>query len=1109
MRNLKRALSLALATVMTLGLMVVGTGAVGYQDVDRSDNQEAIEVLQAVGIMTGVTDDEFDPDGLVTRNQIAVIMANLLNLDYDYYRGSNPFTDVPTWAAPYVAACAAEGVVAGIGGGLYGGENNVTAAQAALMLMKALGYFQYQDDFGSDWQVATIRQASQIGLFSGVDSNAEAALTRSQVAQLVLNGLKTDMVEFTGTVGTQLTLPDGTTYTSGYVAEYSSRTSSDTKYNTLVGGKTDIAEQGQYYIQLGEELYDGDLTEESDTDTFGRPATTWELDGEKIGTYADEADNSLVLNKSIGYDDLMTDDSDYFNLKSSDISSDVVVYINGDEEADAEAASFQAGDVVELFENDDKEIETVAVTRYTLAKIDGVDDELSSTLEKRGATYAIDLTDLSNGDFANANVDGSTYYDDYNDSDRVLNGFIASTYVEGTILAVAADKGGVILAAYVAEAVAGTISRYNSGSEASFTVDGTAYPLTAQTKGEVSSLSYNDAEYTLYLTSDGYVIGFETGGSVSIDDVYYVTGVVADGSGRYDDIEYYAQVVALDGTIDEIELEAASAVSLAEGNAAVIAGETTGNEEKIFVEDASGTYYLCDDGSEYDGQFSTDTTHVSDENQEVKYAAYDNMDDAVSTVFTDENKLIEDGAGLYTFTDSDGSYAESKSGNDKYTAEVYNHAADSAYYAATAGNLTEDLKRDASSIILDNPAGDSLGSRNRAYVDENTQYIKIEEPGNDIDVSTATGGTSVTTATTDAVAVIASKSGSNYTAAYVVLVSADGFASAAADADIIYVDSESTENVARNEWALTAYFLDGSGEQEITANMASEDNHFYTYTINEDGVYQLTDITDDDDYYAYTADGEDYEDGTGLVTDAKLTGVYNDQLSGSKSSDDFTFDDVDFSADVVIIDSRSAADKNDDYVTGDITTISALRRAIDREEITSVVADVYLDDGEVILVAVKSLSPDVDGSDGGEDGDGTEIAFEGVKTINNTSSATADDLQSRATGVYVLKTTPEFLAEDISGDIAENLFFIFHSDNEDEVISLQITKEDDDSWEWYESKTPNGTSVYYFFYIWATHDGEGNDFPAGSDIYGDYTWTITGVKSGELASGTFSIVDGE
>ena len=158
MRNLKRALSLLLSSTLVLGMLVMGGSAAGYKDVDDSNvNQEAIEVLQTVGIMTGDQNGNFNPDGSITRNEMAVVMAHLLNLDYDYYRGTNPFTDVPEWAAPYVAACAAEGVVAGIGNGQYGGNQKVTAAQASLMVMKALGYFQNAEDFGTDWQVATIQ----------------------------------------------------------------------------------------------------------------------------------------------------------------------------------------------------------------------------------------------------------------------------------------------------------------------------------------------------------------------------------------------------------------------------------------------------------------------------------------------------------------------------------------------------------------------------------------------------------------------------------------------------------------------------------------------------------------------------------------------------------------------------------------------------------------------------------------------------------------------------------------------------------------------------------------------------------------------------------------
>ena len=113
MRNLKRALSLAVASVMMIGMMVVGTGAVSYADVTSEDNQEAIEVLQTVGIMVGDTDGNFNPDANVTRNEMAVIMSNLMDYNVTAYAGTTPFTDVPDWAEPYVAACYLNGITGG------------------------------------------------------------------------------------------------------------------------------------------------------------------------------------------------------------------------------------------------------------------------------------------------------------------------------------------------------------------------------------------------------------------------------------------------------------------------------------------------------------------------------------------------------------------------------------------------------------------------------------------------------------------------------------------------------------------------------------------------------------------------------------------------------------------------------------------------------------------------------------------------------------------------------------------------------------------------------------------------------------------------------------
>ena len=197
MRNLKRALSLGLTAAMISGLMVMGSSAASssYTDVADTNNVEAIEVLKAVGVMVGDENGNFNPDQNVTRNEMAVIMANLMEYNVASYKNTSPFTDVPSWAEPYVAACYTNGITSGYSDTVYGGSDTVTTAQAALMLMKALGYFQYASDFGSDWQLATTRQGNDIDLFVGVDSGVTAPMTRNDVAQLVLNTLKSGTVQ--------------------------------------------------------------------------------------------------------------------------------------------------------------------------------------------------------------------------------------------------------------------------------------------------------------------------------------------------------------------------------------------------------------------------------------------------------------------------------------------------------------------------------------------------------------------------------------------------------------------------------------------------------------------------------------------------------------------------------------------------------------------------------------------------------------------------------------------------------------------------------------------------------------------------------------------------
>ena len=85
----------------------------------------------------------FGPERPVTRAEMAVVMGKLLNLDYNYYTAICPFDDVYDWARGRVGACYANGIVSGRGEGVYDPGATVTAVEAASMLMRALGYFQY------------------------------------------------------------------------------------------------------------------------------------------------------------------------------------------------------------------------------------------------------------------------------------------------------------------------------------------------------------------------------------------------------------------------------------------------------------------------------------------------------------------------------------------------------------------------------------------------------------------------------------------------------------------------------------------------------------------------------------------------------------------------------------------------------------------------------------------------------------------------------------------------------------------------------------------------------------------------------------------------------
>ncbi len=536
MRNLKRALSLGLTATMISGLMVMGSSAASYADVTSKQNEEAIEVLKTVGIMVGDENGKFNPEAKVTRNEMAVVMCNLLDYTVASYKGTSPFTDVPEWAEPYVAACYTNGITSGYDAKTYGGSDTVTTGQAALMLLKALGYFQYSADFGSDWLVETTKNGSTAGLFDGVATGAKEALTRNDVAQMVLNALEADLVKAEKN-GSDVHVGD--VVISGGKATYDARTGTDSKYAKIDNTKVD----GKYTIQLGEDLYNGDLVKaDGADDDFDRPSVKWTYENKEIGTYADDADAvyTATVEKQDLYDLVGSDV--YNDLKNGDADFSVVVdgvaqkdvklsdYIvkNNDDDAGTKDANgnldIKKGATTEVFIDDDSNDVVITVINSYVAQVDGDYDKNDEELELKSLDESPVIADdytLSSDDF--------DYLDSYSDEDYVL-------------ITVANKE---IKTIDLAETVEGKVTGYTE--QKNVTVDGTKYEYSKNYKDAVdknSKLSYdlNDA-YTLVLDANGYVI--YTDGTAGHNDYVYVAKLV-DTVGAKTKLE--ADAYFIDGT---------------------------------------------------------------------------------------------------------------------------------------------------------------------------------------------------------------------------------------------------------------------------------------------------------------------------------------------------------------------------------------------------------------------------------------------------------------------------------------------------------------------------------------------------------------------------------
>ena len=203
MKNLKRLMSVVLSVVMLLSF-VVTTSAATFTDVAESDKAyEAVEVLAALGILEGKEAGVFDPDANIKRSEFAAVICRAMN---QVPTGFANFTDVPVdhWAYDYIGWAAGEKIVNGRGDGTFDPDANVTYNEAIAMIVRALGYEYYVENYLGGYPTGYARVAGSYKIDADVNTaNGNAAATRADVASLVYNAFDAPLMDYTYTIGSE------------------------------------------------------------------------------------------------------------------------------------------------------------------------------------------------------------------------------------------------------------------------------------------------------------------------------------------------------------------------------------------------------------------------------------------------------------------------------------------------------------------------------------------------------------------------------------------------------------------------------------------------------------------------------------------------------------------------------------------------------------------------------------------------------------------------------------------------------------------------------------------------------------------------------------------
>ena len=578
---MKKFLSLVLALVMTMSLVTISAGAKDFTDDSKITYEEAVDVISELGIVDGYSAGDFRPSNTLTRGAAAKIICNMIlgpTTADALSATSAPFSDVPADSvfAGYITYCSKEGIISGYADGTFRPAGTLNGYQFMKMLLGALGYDSDIEGFtGPNWSINVAKLAIGIDLDDGLTEafNGSKAVTREEACLYALNTLQATMVEYDSK--TTVTVNGAEVVVGGSEAK-------DMK-NSAEKSKQYI--EKDEYMQFAEKYFTDLKLYDDETDDFERPANTWKIKNDEIGTYAQtpDATYTVEVKGKMVYADLGDDyaiNSYYVNgepaneqLKKSGKDDFAIEKKNDDIKLGGNGALTEVY-IIDGDDDNDDTVRIITIETY-LAQVSGDYDEDDKELE---------LVDVDEDDVPGLGIDSDEYT---LSSDRFAN---LDTFEDEDYVLVTIAKGRIMSIAK-AEKVTGTVTNYEVGD--SITADGTKYEYSktyddynSKNKDWGDNLSIND-EYDLYLDAYGYVIFYD---GVEDDGKYvYIDDFFAASNSSKSTVK--ANAYFLDGTNEEISIDKVNGDS--------VKGQDDADNLKTDVEAGKGWYSYTTSSDKY------------------------------------------------------------------------------------------------------------------------------------------------------------------------------------------------------------------------------------------------------------------------------------------------------------------------------------------------------------------------------------------------------------------------------------------------------------------------------------------------------------------------------